>query len=268
MGILANVGKVEQVFISGCIPKPQVWAKSLVPAGLKLITSLLEPTWKEDIKLLTGKSWLKHLKQFAEESTVESPAAVDGSLNFMFEAAEVLDTIAWYWFLADVGSDFLANWSTLAMKRSPCTPQEAAGSFAGVTGAGTVGSGSGWGMRGAWSETYPTPGIPISPSIDVLPGESWTLCGSQSLAKGFITTGTFQSRIYDVATDEQVEVGTMLDGDGIANGYASMVMASGVGAAGTGSTLQLQVQYDGAPDIGLTGEGYFTANNAGGGGWI
>jgi hypothetical protein len=115
-------GGLVRFLANPCLPSFQILAEAAEPAALKLFYSLLPFDKKSAIKILTGKSWLCHAKGIAQELTMVEPEEESLGLKFAFTLNEIVDEASWYIYLADVTTNFLANWTTQVLRMTNCKP--------------------------------------------------------------------------------------------------------------------------------------------------
>lgn len=162
---LNNIGKLFYAIFVGCPLPPQVWLKAAGVAALKVFTTNVDPVWKQDVKVVTGKTWLKHLTQRLEKIQPGLPAFTDGLTNALHFTAEVADkTTFWIW-IASMLSDFLVRWMTLALRRAGCLDGQKSCVTTGSNPTGVFFASGSWNLGPVFREDFPTPGLNIPPIV-------------------------------------------------------------------------------------------------------
>lgn len=224
MTIPRAAGKIKRLFYEPCLPRPLIWAEALVPATLKAIVSLEPGGWKETIKLASGKSWLKHLKNYIGDASIIEPTASEAGLRFLFECAEIADKSTWYLFLASIGIEFFADWTSLAWQMQGCqhdpnhsaTTGDSPFAFASTPGI--------WFQGPVWNETYPNAGASLSSSVTVPAIGTATICANWTATHVDGTPAPFAMRIWDVLNQVTVAQNELSTADA-SNGDALFLTA-------------------------------------------
>lgn len=139
------VGNLEKIFFEPCSTPPTLWVTTGFPALLRAFITIIEPDPKEAYHELLGHSLYHDIKQSIREAHEEGSLVTDGFRNLVFGLADIVDMSVWYLFLASVGEDFLANWTSQVMRLANCTESKK-GTILG----GWVGSSCGW---DTWADT-------------------------------------------------------------------------------------------------------------------
>jgi hypothetical protein len=108
-----------------------IWVETFAPATLKMILTNIAPTWKQEVEIATGKSWLKNIKQVVRDSAGPIDPAAQSAFRSMFQAYATLDTVNYWIWIASMAGEEAYNWSTLAMKYTTCGHSRAANWYSG-----------------------------------------------------------------------------------------------------------------------------------------
>jgi hypothetical protein len=164
MAVDPKVGKIHSVLMVPCAAPPQIWVKAMAPALLTAFITLIPAGWKNDIKMATGKSWLKHLRIYVRDADIVTPSFYDGALETMFELAEWADKSVWYMFLASVTLDFLLDWTSLVWEMAGCAEHDDNLIVSGDQPNGNIPLVGEWMQGPEWNQTFPTYGAPQASS--------------------------------------------------------------------------------------------------------
>lgn len=193
-----------------CAPTPMLWVEATVFAAWTLFWSVIEPVWKQDVKLVTGKSWLKNLKQYAYEAEESPYSFFDDSLIMLFEVAEWADAAVFWVWIASIGIDGLMNTCTLAYQLAGCDPLSASCTIVGKSpfGGWSFEQYGKWADGPAWIEQYPVHGAPMSSTLIMPANASGSIAASltvRSIGGGFATCTT---RVVDPDSGEIIGTGS------------------------------------------------------------
>lgn len=106
-----------------CMTTPAIIVQAAETAALKAAIGFFQPTWKQEIKKVTGGSWLHNIKEYMAADQIEDAAFFDAELTSFFEVAELVDKLAWYLFLFSSTVEFLIDWATTTYEMSGCLPK-------------------------------------------------------------------------------------------------------------------------------------------------
>lgn len=203
-----NIGALGSLLAIPCTPSIQIWASTLTVSFLAAFWTFLQPVWKQDIKLLTGKSWLHNLRQQVNESEFVNPLFTNGNTEVLFEIAEIADGAVWWIFIGGFTLEFLLDWTTMAYRTEGCLPGQRTRTYSGIAPTGTSASTTDW-AGVVWLQTTPTPGG-FLPSVLVVPaGQSGGSINAALTAKDLLSGKpiAIRTRVRDVDT------GAILDQD-------------------------------------------------------
>lgn len=117
-----GVGYGKKLTIISCAVTPMVIFEAAGLAAIQCFISFEGPNLKQDIKDVTGGSWLHNIKEYMiEADAVEADINAYG-VRALFEVAEVVDALVWWVFLASVLAEFLIEWSTQINRIGHCVP--------------------------------------------------------------------------------------------------------------------------------------------------
>lgn len=182
----SEINKLGKMLAYPCTPSVQVWATTLLPTLINLFVTDEKPDWKTLVKLGSGKSWLKTLRQYAEDVEEVDATFSVGDLEFFFEVAEIVDASIWYLFVAEILAETFIKWSSLAYSATGCTADRKANTIAGIAPSDTLAMTNTWVVGPLWRQTTPHDSFGMSSSFNVPPGSSASLSGSLT-AKGLLT---------------------------------------------------------------------------------
>jgi hypothetical protein len=246
MGI-EKIGKVIKLIAFPCAAPPQIWVTCAIPALLYLFYSLAPTDKKSLVKIATGKSWLKILHQYVEESEAVNSEFSSSALEYMFEVTEFADAAAWYFFLAELGSDFLFNWTSLVYARAGCSPIDQTETLSGNEQVGGIVCGADWGNDSHWTETNPSPGNAISGPFNLPAGGRGVIAISTTAIPNTGVSTAVSVRFIETTTGNVVASATEPASEGVS---PVTVIMSQVIINSSGFAQQYNVQYQcpaGAP---------------------
>jgi len=147
--LIERVGTLEKLYTENCLPSAWMFISFLGPAFIKLLWSLLPFDQKGEYHFATGESWVCTEKRLMREATNQSPNFA-GTKSAAWNLIEQADKNAWRSFVASVAAEGFINWTSMAMRNSPCRGGHA-GWAASVLWALPPGSGPGAGL---WLDQY------------------------------------------------------------------------------------------------------------------
>lgn len=159
-----EVGAVRRVVEMPCAVPPLIYLATFKPALMDMIHSNIEPVWKQEIKIATGKSWLKHLKGYMSNAHRDLPPLAANGLEKLYVAAEFLDKATFYLWVADMAETLVYNWASLIHEFTPChkSPHDQIASGANCTG-GFIADGV-WRAAPPYVRTFGSGGGLVAPS--------------------------------------------------------------------------------------------------------
>lgn len=186
MAIRGIVGKIERLIEMPCAPTPLIAVEAILPATLQLFTSFTKPTWKEELKLTTGGTWLHHMKAYVADA-IESDGSVFAGLDrALFQVAEWIDKTSWWFFLASLALDFAANWTSVVLDGTQCQADSTRQQWSSLAALGSLQPGEQPSTWPTWFGTTPT-GLWYFPSaVTIKPGQTARIAWA---AKGKTLTG-------------------------------------------------------------------------------
>lgn len=111
---------VAEFFANTCAPLPILYVELAAEAYLLAYSSIVLPDIKEDIKLLTGKSWLKHGKAALKAADGPHHPILKRAGGLIVGGAEFVDKIAWWSFVTGVLNGSASAFVTAAYQTLPC----------------------------------------------------------------------------------------------------------------------------------------------------
>jgi hypothetical protein len=117
-----RIGRIKALADYTCAVQPRIYVETFFPAALKAIYTVAIPDNKELYKHVFGHSWLCTVKALFKDGRYAAEGPDVFATEFIFDFFEVTDTIAWWFFIADVFSEAFINWQTAAFQRSGCFP--------------------------------------------------------------------------------------------------------------------------------------------------
>lgn len=164
---LPEINRIAKLIADPCGPSPAIWFSLAVPAAVRAATTILDPfNWKTEVKLATGKSWLKQLKIYAADAHVDLPTTQAALLDGLFELAEVVDMATWYTFLFGVAVEGLMDWTSMVYQFTGCDAAARAG-YSAITQPQLLFVGDGdWHAAGVWAQYAPRVINPAAPVIN------------------------------------------------------------------------------------------------------
>jgi hypothetical protein len=234
-----SLGKIIKMLSYGCGPSWQIWVKAAEPAALRLFWSLLPTDWKSEVKLATGKSWLKHVKGVMREGEEVLPDVLTAAGEAVFTIAEVVDQLAWWVYIASVIGDFLIEWSTLAFQMAPGDPGSCAFVLKGDNAFGGTSFGAPWLPGASFHETWPDPTQLIGSLHSCGPGQTlWMNVYYEGWNDDVRVAIDIQ--IVDLDTGEVLALAESSQQE-MNNGYGTLLSAQ-INGGTTGRSLQHQVR--------------------------
>lgn len=117
------IGFGQSITIYPCAPSIPVIFEGLEAASAKLFLSLISPSWKTDVKWLTGGTWLHDIREVMLDAELIDPVLIDATgTRALFLVADFVDTFAWWMFVAGLTVEFLMDWTTQVWQMSGCLP--------------------------------------------------------------------------------------------------------------------------------------------------
>jgi hypothetical protein len=250
-GEISKIGKILRILELPCAPTPTMYVQSVEPAIIDLFWSFVKPDFKEDFKIgdqfrnpgRKGRSALKFVRQSFGEATKASPAARKAAGKAVFEILEWGDQLSWYLFLAELATDFLFNWTSIAYSMAGCDPNPTYTVIQLGPPLFYYGQGPGWQPIAAWNMISPTPGTIVGSAWPIPPGKAGTMAG-WAKSKGFVGPYVpIQTRVRVVETGQILDsdMSSELNADGTSG---SISFASGWGPDHTGFTVVFEFTCD------------------------
>lgn len=242
-GIVNSIGKVIRALFIACPIPAQLWFETAVVAAGHVFTSNVSPVWKQDVKLLTGKTWLKHATQRLEQLESEASGFTDGLTRHMHFIGEVADkSVFWLW-IASMVSEFIYDWGTLMLQVGGCDAKK---KHCVTTYSHPFGSASvphTWVAGPAWREDFPTPGLIHSSTFTIFAGETYAIgfAITFNLIDGGPCAGS--ARIIEVQSGQVVYEHSASEDDSLKSKGPTTFMVQG-GAQELDHQYQIQVRAD------------------------
>lgn len=247
--INAIVGAIKRVVYMPCAPTPFIWAETFAPATLEMILTNIAPTWKQEIEIATGKSWIKNIKQIVNDTHGPIAPIAATPLKSLFGAYATLDTVNYWLWLADMIGEEAYNWSTLAARYSPCGRSKHGNWWTGNRGVGEIPNNL------AWIDAPPcvatSGGVAgIAPSGGLVPKGHQAQIGYALLIGPEVPLqGTGEIRIINLATGEVYDSDTATISDVGANPWL-MCFSPNLLAYGGDLPFQVQCRFGGIAALG------------------
>ena len=267
--VVRPIGKVLRALFEPCLPTPMMFIETALPAACMVLFSVAKPVWKQDIKLLTGKSWLKHMKGVVGDVDVANPTFMQGNLKFLFELAEIVDKAVWWMFIASMAKDFFFDWTSLAMQMGGCRHDPLHQVLTANNPIGNLSSQDVWFLGPQWTETSPTAGPKLSSQFTVTHGTTAQLIAAITYAGNGQPSVPFTMRIQRVY-DGEVVVTQALSAEDAAAGGSNILVQQIFGHPLVDQDYQLQVlRHDAGPGAWLSpADGRFFLSQGGILGWL
>lgn len=114
------IGRLTSVLVAPCSVPPSIWITAAVPALFKLFWSYNEPDAKHIIHQVQGHSWLCSAKGLLAASGSVDPLYPKPATRAIFQAIEWVDLASWWFFIAAIGIDGYADWTSSIMHTRGC----------------------------------------------------------------------------------------------------------------------------------------------------
>jgi hypothetical protein len=111
---------VRQQYMDPCDPNQLMYFQMAMDALYLAAISYATPNWKDEIDMLTGKSWLKHASGRLKEASKAAPAWASGTGEVLVPIAEGIDTALWVVMLGGILFDAFIDWGSAAYQVKPC----------------------------------------------------------------------------------------------------------------------------------------------------
>lgn len=129
----------------------------LASAGDLFATAIignLEPGWKDDVKIVTGKSWVHHGRMLVEEAEEVEHSVFQKGVGFIFDFAEIVDAWAWFLMVAAGLAEGFFSATSLLYYWSSCNPTPQEHALYSHHNFGPLTSHGEWQPAGAWDHVY------------------------------------------------------------------------------------------------------------------
>lgn len=175
---ISPVNWVAELFHNQCSPRPIIYIELAAMAYLQAFSSVVTPDIKEDIKLATGKSWLKHGKGALKNADGPHPPLLKKAGALIVGAGEAVDKTVWWLFLAGVLNGTASAYATAAYYTEPCAQPGALHWARSSTPLGFYDGWDDWNIGPGWFAVSGTDGPALSSMIAFPAGCSfWVYCG-------------------------------------------------------------------------------------------
>lgn len=111
---------MRQVYIDPCDPNRHVYAQLAADAALAAFISYATPGWKDEVDLVTGKSWIKHAAGRLKEARRATPTWLSETGEILLSLGEAIDRILWLVMVAELLFDTFISWGSAAYQVDPC----------------------------------------------------------------------------------------------------------------------------------------------------
>lgn len=108
------------MYVDRCDPNDILWAQLANANFFRALYSYAQPGWKDEVDLLTGKSWLKHASKSLKESKDTVPHWIHGGGQMLVSTAEILDRLAWLLMVITTFGDAALQWASASYLTEPC----------------------------------------------------------------------------------------------------------------------------------------------------
>jgi hypothetical protein len=122
MSALTNLNYMKQILRHPCaLPDPIIAVKTAFEAALPLLFVVTTFSCTDYVKAHAGISWKCGRKMKALAKATLGPKYV-GHAAFWYQAsgAALAEQALWFWFLAELGTGFVADWTTLIYQEQKC----------------------------------------------------------------------------------------------------------------------------------------------------
>lgn len=175
---LSPVNWVAELFHNQCSPQPIIYVELAAMAYLAAYSSIVLPDIKEDIKLLTGKSWLKHGKAALKEADGPHKPILKKAGGLIVSGAEAVDKFMWWSFVTGVLNGTASAFVTAAYQTQPCARPGALHWAKSSFPIGFFDSWDKWQVGPAWFAASGTDGPSFASLMPIPQGAAfWMYCG-------------------------------------------------------------------------------------------
>ena len=122
MSALTNLNYMKQILRHPCaLPDPIIIVKTAFEAALPLLFVASTFSCTDYIKAHAGISWKcgRKIKALAQ-NTLGAKYVRAAAYYYEASGAALAENALWYWFLAELGTGFVANWTTLVYQEQGC----------------------------------------------------------------------------------------------------------------------------------------------------
>jgi hypothetical protein len=121
-GVLSNLNYIKEVSVYPCAtPGPIIAITTALEAAAPVLVELASFSCIDIYKTRLGISWRcgKQLKAIIKAA---HGAKVIDNVHFIYQFAAPVERILWYWFVAELTTNFLAKWTSLVYQQQGCLP--------------------------------------------------------------------------------------------------------------------------------------------------
>lgn len=128
-GLVREINAIQDMWVQGCLPSPQIWIKAFFPALIPLLITLVEPGRWDYLVMPLGRYHRvgkRIVRRAAEKFTPNFIEAADGIAEdtFLFKIAAPIETALFWFMVLDASTEFFYNWESQAMQMAGCHPGE------------------------------------------------------------------------------------------------------------------------------------------------
>jgi len=122
-GLIRNLNTIIDFWEVPCSIPWEVWVRTALPALVPVLIDLVTPGKIEVLKMplgryhgLGGKAIRRAYKKYFPGAV----AAAEG--NYLWKILRPIERVLFWWMIADLVTDFLANWMSMAYRSQGCSP--------------------------------------------------------------------------------------------------------------------------------------------------
>ncbi|MGA7966798.1 MAG: hypothetical protein WCB49_13110 [Gammaproteobacteria bacterium] len=238
---MSEIGKIKRVLMNPCTPSPMLFVECATPAILGAFWTLIVPDKKELIRISTGKSWLKNLKQTVTEAELKEATWQAQGLRQLFVAAEWADMAVWWYFLADVALEAGFQWTSTVWKQSGCTPGQRQSTVFMVKPFGVLTVDDRWHPAGTWTQEMPTLLSPVAPIINLAPARTGSVGAHIGFTPFIGAVAACSIRLRDQKSGEVLDQHDMT-ADDVGKGDTAIAFASSITGGIYGRSILLEAR--------------------------
>lgn len=119
---IRNINHLIKLWEIPCAIPPMIWIETAIPALCKLMFSYLAFSPNDILFQRAGRHFHHGLNKLGKGIRAAQPEIDAGGKKMLWKLLEIPERILYWYFVADLLTEFAANWTSLAYEASLCNP--------------------------------------------------------------------------------------------------------------------------------------------------